>query len=231
MKIEPKSCEPGDPSRAASKTRSPRWSVWATVLWLTIIPTIFVVLLIGAIASYNDNKALAELSTRIIVILLITGVAFNVVTFSVLLWHGWSNRPNLPSFSKDEMLFDEKSAGGYSLLSWHTRRSPAKNGIHVSIARDQLWIRPRFFPFVSIGLELDQVHQIPLAAVEEVIVDQRGSGKFFVPGEFDITYRSSDGRSHSVRLWIRKHEEFFSAIRTHCHQARVSTQKRPLRFG
>lgn len=165
LKTEPKSCEPGNPSQAASKTRSPRWSVWATVLWLTIIPTIFVVFLIGVIASYNDDKAPAELSTRIIVIILISGFAFSVATLSVLLWHGWSNRPNLPSFSKDEMLFDEKSAGGYSLLSWHTRRFPAKNGIHVSIARDQLWIRPRFFAFVSIGLQLDHVHQIPLAEV------------------------------------------------------------------
>lgn len=123
-----------------------------------VFATIVVAFFLAVIASYNDDEALAKSLFRFIVILLITGFAFNVATFSVLLWHGWSNRPNLPSFSKDEMLFDEKSAGGYYLLSWHTRRFPAKNGIHVSIARDQLWIRPRFFAFVSIGLQLDQVH-------------------------------------------------------------------------
>ncbi|WP_150079917.1 hypothetical protein [Roseiconus nitratireducens] len=172
--------------------------------------TIFVVFLAVVVASYNDQQALAKLLIRIIVALLIVGFSLNAAIFIAICWHGWSHRPDIPAFSSDEMLFDEKNAGGYSLLSWHTRRFPSQNNLHVSIARDKLWIRPRLLPSVAIGFQLDQVHQIPLVAVEEVIVDLN---------EFDITYRSV-GTSRSIRLWLRKPEEFLAAIRSSCHQAR-----------
>ena len=204
--------EPRNPSQASAKRHSPQWMVWITVFWLVAMATILTGFFVSVIASFNDNKAVAKLTLRIIVILLITGFLLNIVLYSTLLWRGWWNRPNFPTFAKDEMLFDEKSAGGYSMLSWHTRKFPRKNGIRVSIARDQLWIRPRLFPFVSIGLELDMVHEIPLVAVEEVIVDDN---------EFDVTYSSSIGTSRSVRLWLRKPEEFVASIRSACPHARV----------
>lgn len=199
-------------NQLASKTGTPRWVVWVTVELLVLMATSFIVFLIVVIASYNDDKALVGLLIRIIVTLWITAVSLNAAVFSAALWHGWSNRPDFPTFSRDEVLFDEKNAGGFSLASWHTRRFVNKNNMHISIARNQLWIRPRFLPSVAIGLQLDQVHQIPLVAVEEVIVDQN---------EFDITYRSSGGTSRSVRLWLKNPEEFLSAIRSTCHQARI----------
>ena len=194
--------------------------VWSTAFGLVVMAISFIGLLVYIIASVNENEALAKLSIRIIVILMITGFSLSIALHSVLLWRGWSNRPNFPTFSNGEMLFDEKGAGGYSLLSWHTRRFPRKNGIRVSIAREHLWIRPRLFRFVSIGFELDMVHEIPLVAVEEVIVDDN---------EFDVTYRSSTGTSRSVRLWLRKPQDFLDAVRSTCHHAQViaRAQKSP----
>lgn len=150
-------------------------------------------------SSLQRHRCSGRRVVSVFAVLVSTGLALTTSIVGALTWYGWSKETDFPILCEDELLFDEKNAGGCSLLSWHTRRFVNKNNLWISIARGQLWIRPKFLASVAIGFQLDQVHQIPLDLIVEAVVNEN---------EFDITYSDADGIPRTVRLWLKKPNEF-----------------------
>ena len=139
---------------------------------------------------------------------------FLVPILWVFLWIGASivyrrsrGKDIFPSKPRN-VLFYEGWASGHSNRSIFTKLGGAHNCLLVAVVPDALIIQPRFpFNLMFLPEIYDLEYQIPRVNIQSVKLKKPIFGK-----SVEIEFRGSDGDTRSVRLYLRKMDEFQATI-------------------
>src|SRR2546422_10074370 len=113
---------------------------------------------------------------------------------------------NRPRIQKNDILYQEWFASGWSTKNILTQLGGGKNCTRLVITKDLLWVTS-WFPFSLFAAAYDLEHVIPLDWITEI--EQKRS---FMWKGIRLTYVDANGAAHSLKLVPRNEESFLRAI-------------------
>jgi hypothetical protein len=113
----------------------------------------------------------------------------------------------IPKYNKDELLYSESSASGYSNFHIITKLGGGRNCVRLRLTRDFLIISLSF-PFSLFAPVFDLVHVIPYQSIIEI----KPKKSFWMKG-FTIKYRDKYQESVSFTVLPKNIEKFISVLK------------------
>lgn len=113
----------------------------------------------------------------------------------------------IPKYKKDELLYSEGSASGYSHCHIFTKLGGGRNCVRLRLIRDFLIISS-WFPFSLLAPVFDMVHVIPYPSIIEI----KPKKTFWMKG-ITITYRDKYQESVTFTVLPKNFEKFMSVLK------------------